>query len=468
MSSLQPLLNPAPASAAARASALAPFRIRSFRFQWPADLCTSWAFEMEVLILGWYVLIETGSVQLLVLFGALQYVGALLSPVFGVAGDRIGYRRLLYWSRALYALQAALIGLLAALHLLTPAYVLMITAVAGLIRPSDLMLRNSLIAQTMPPAQLLGALGLSRSTSDSARIAGALAGAGAVAAFGMVSAYVVVTLFYLTSFALSLGVAGRVAQAASAAPATAATVTTASTPGAPPDAARNAGPLAASGAVPSAQTPAPVLVTAWRDLRSAFHYVWHTPPLLGALTLAFLVNLLAFPFFNGLLPYVAKNIYGIGPAGLGTLVASFATGGLLGSILLGTNRLPVRAARTALIAGAVWFIAIFCFSQVTHLATGLVLLLCAGVAQNFCLTPIAAVMLRESAPAYRGRVMGMRILAIWGLPAGLLLSGPLIERAGFAATGALYSIIGIACTAAIALRWRAHLWRADAPGNARS
>ena len=43
-------------------AALAPFRVRSFRFQWPGDLATSWAFEMETLILGWYVLVETGSV----------------------------------------------------------------------------------------------------------------------------------------------------------------------------------------------------------------------------------------------------------------------------------------------------------------------------------------------------------------------------------------------------------------------
>ncbi len=169
---------------------------------------TSWAVEMEVLILGWYVLIETGSVQLLVLFGALQYAGSLLSPVFGVAGDRIGYRRLLYCTRALYALQAAVIGTLAALHLLTPVYVLVIAGVAGLIRPSDILLRNALIAQTLPPAQLLGALGLSRTTSDSARVGGALASAGAVAAFGMVPAYVVVTLLYVASFALSLGVPG--------------------------------------------------------------------------------------------------------------------------------------------------------------------------------------------------------------------------------------------------------------------
>ncbi len=211
-----------------------------------------------------------------------------------------------------------------------------------------------------------------------------------------------------------------------------------------------------------------MFVTAWRDLRLGVAYVWQKPPVLGALTLAFLVNLLAFPFLNGLLPYVAKNVYGIGPAGLGTLAASFAAGGLFGSILMGTNRLRMRAARTMLVAAAAWCILVFCFVQVTHLGTGIVLLVCIGIVHNFCLTPIAAVILRESAPEYRGRVMGMRILAIWGLPAGLLLSGPLIDGIGFAATGTLYAGVGLACTAAIALYWRAHLWRTDAAGNVRS
>ena len=39
-------------SDSARPSALAPFHVRNYRFQWPADLLTSWAFEMETLILG--------------------------------------------------------------------------------------------------------------------------------------------------------------------------------------------------------------------------------------------------------------------------------------------------------------------------------------------------------------------------------------------------------------------------------
>ena len=49
-------------SLTARVPALAPFQIRSFRFQWPADLLASWAFEMEGVILGWFVLVSTGSV----------------------------------------------------------------------------------------------------------------------------------------------------------------------------------------------------------------------------------------------------------------------------------------------------------------------------------------------------------------------------------------------------------------------
>ena len=83
-----------------RVPALAPFRIRSFRYQWPADLLASWAFEMEGVILGWFVLVETGSVLALAVFGSLQFLGTLISPAYGMVGDRIGYRNLLCLMRA--------------------------------------------------------------------------------------------------------------------------------------------------------------------------------------------------------------------------------------------------------------------------------------------------------------------------------------------------------------------------------
>src|SRR5437588_13100686 len=90
-------------------SMLAPFQVRSFRLRFRADLLTSWGLEMENLVLGWYILVETGSVLLLTLFWALQYLGTLLAPLIGMAGDRVGHRQVLCAMRACYAALALLI-----------------------------------------------------------------------------------------------------------------------------------------------------------------------------------------------------------------------------------------------------------------------------------------------------------------------------------------------------------------------
>ena len=82
------------------------------------------------------------------------------------------------------------------------------------------------------------------------------------------------------------------------------------------------------------------------------------------------------------------------------------------------------------------------------------------------LVPMSA-MLLHGAGAYRGRVMGMRMLAIYGLPIGLLSAGALIERIGFAQTATLYCSVGILLTLVIALHWRTALWPLHAPANAR-
>ena len=80
---------------------------------------------------------------------------------------------------------------------------------------------------------------------------------------------------------------------------------------------------------------------------------------------------------------------------------------------------------------------------------------------------MAVILLRVTEPAFRGRVMGVRMLAVYGLPVGLLLSGPLVEHASFAITGTVYSLLGIGFTLLIAVRWRAQLWNASAPANER-
>ena len=140
-------------------SALAPFRVRSFRFQWPADMATSWAFEMESLILGWYILVETKSVLMLAVFASLQFTGTLIGPMVGVMGDRIGHRNLLCIMRAIYALLAATLMILTFAGVLTPVHVFVIAALSGLVRPSDIGTRAAVVGDTMPGAQLMDQTG---------------------------------------------------------------------------------------------------------------------------------------------------------------------------------------------------------------------------------------------------------------------------------------------------------------------
>jgi predicted MFS family arabinose efflux permease len=411
---------------------LAAFRVRSFRFQWSADLLASWAFEMETLVLGWYIMVHTGSVLLLTAFASLQYVGTLAAPIFGVLGDRLDARAMLRVMRASYAALAALLACLALADLLSPVWVLVIATLAGVVRPNDLVMRNTLIGETIPPEHLMGALGLSRTTMDSARIAGSLAGASLSTVLGMGYTYLFVTGFYLMSLALTFGVSRR-----------------------PPV----AHPAASSR---PAFTPSP---SGWQDLTEGLVRVLRTPELLAMMLLAFLVNLTAYPVSSGLLPYAAQRIYRVDATGLGWLVASFALGGLAASVLTVVTGRPWRPARATLVGAATWYVVLLGFGQAGSLGPALAILLLAGFAQNIAMIAMAATLLGAAGAGFRGRVMGVRMLAVYGLPVGLLVSGLLIEQVGYRLTITLAAASGLLATVVIGLRWRASIWEPGPAGG---
>lgn len=381
---------------------------------------------METTILGWYIIVETGSVLLLTLFGSLQYAGTLLSPMFGVVGDRIGHRNLLCMMRAGYCLFATTIMTLAFTGVLSSTYVLIVAGCMGLVRPSDLVMRNALIGASMPPTALVSAASVMRTTMDSARIAGALTGAGLFAALGMGHAYLVIASLYAASFCLTLG------------------------------------------AYRGSKRETHRGLSAWRDLTDGFVYVWTTPAAVSAMALAVLVNLTAFPLTQGLLPYVASRIYRIDQQGLGLLIASFASGSLVGSITLSVAGRFIQPGRLMLMSIVVWYLLLVVFTLLPNAMAGMSALMLAGFAQSLGMVPMSVILLRTSDDRFRGRVMGVRMLAVYGLPLGLLLAGALIERIGFIPTIAIYCSTGIGLSLLIAFRWRAELWNVDGAANIRS
>jgi MFS family permease len=203
-----------------------------------------------------------------------------------------------------------------------------------------------------------------------------------------------------------------------------------------------------------------------RDLKEGIAYVWTTPRMRAAIWIAFLANLTAYPLSNGLLPYIAREIYGTNQTGLGYLSASFAGGSLVGSIVLSLIG-GIRVARLMIGATVMWYAALLLFAQMQSVPAAIACLVLAGFAQSLTMISIAVILMRTASEHFRGRVMGVRMLAIYSLPLGLMAAGSLIGEIGFAVTATLYAATGLALMLAIVLHWRADLWHVHAPANAK-
>ena len=362
---------------------------------------------MEGVILGWFVLVSTGSVLALAVFGSLQFLGTLISPVFGMVGDRIGNRNLLCLMRATYLAVATALAALFLAGLAAPVPVFALATIMGLVRPSDITLRNLLVGETMPASYLMRAMGVSRTTADSARVVGALSGAGLVAALGSGVAYVVVCVVYAASLALTFNVGIR--------------------------------RLRVVGEAPTQLSP-------MRALRQGFAYVWSTPDMRALMLLAFLMNFAAYPLVGSLLAYVAKDIYGLDQTGLGWLIACFAGGALAGL----DRHLDPRRAHPAgpHHAGR--------RRRVVHPQSRVLLDQRPAAGRD---RPVRRGLRPELLHDSHGGAAAARRRSAFSRPghgrahAGGLRHadrpfavGPLVERVGFAVTGSLFSLVGIVFT----------------------
>ena len=118
-----------------------------------------------------------------------------------------------------------------------------------------------------------------------------------------------------------------------------------------------------------------------------------------------------------------------------------------------------------LVAALVWHTVLLAFAQTTTATGGIIAMLLAGCAQSISMVTLAAMLLRTSDMAYRGRIMGVRMLATYSLPLGLLILGAMIGPIGFRATASMSALIGLVTIVLILVHWRSVLWPLEAPAN---
>ena len=174
--------------------------------------------------------------------------------------------------------------------------------------------------------------------------------------------------------------------------------------------------------------------------------------------LAFLVNLTVFPVSHGILPYVAKSVYEVDESGLSHLVAAYAFGALLGSITMVFVKLKKNPARFMIVNIFLMHVLIIIFAYIETKIGGQILLFFAGYIQSLAMISLVVTLLAIASEKFRGLVMGVRMMAVYGLPVGLMVSGYLIELLGYSWSVMLYGIIGLLLSASVATKWRNQIW----------
>jgi len=163
----------------------------------------------------------------------------------------------------------------------------------------------------------------------------------------------------------------------------------------------------------------------------------------------------------GVLPYSAREIFGLDETGLGRMIACFGTGALFGSILIAVTGGPLRRGRAVIVGILIWYGLLLAFGTASNVWLAYALLFAIGVAQGIAMVTMSIALLEAAGTAMRGRIMGVRMLAVYGLPIGLIASGQLVEHFGYHGMVLLYCGVGVLATLTIALVWRRDLMKDD-------
>jgi len=162
------------------------------------------------------------------------------------------------------------------------------------------------------------------------------------------------------------------------------------------------------------------------------------------------VNFVAFPLQFGLLPIFARDVFQVGAAGLGLLGTALGVGAVLGSVLMAWSGAVHHAGRRMLWGTTSWFALLVVFARTPAYTLALGVLVLMGMAQTLALTNMTVLLLGTSSSAIRGRIMGLRSLAVAPLLLGGIVAGAATSRVGAPLTTMGCAVLGLLITAGIA------------------
>ena len=384
---------------------------KGFAILWGSDLAVSSAEFLELFILSWYVLQKTESPTILGIYAALRFTGTLFAPLLGVLVDHFGLRRSFNLSRSIFFILSFILAVIFLLEEPSVLVILFMSALLGVMRSTDLITRQSVLTHMVSQGELQNAVALSRMGRDLTQIIVPIAAGFLLSSLGTEVTYLGVVILYALSVVLSLMIP---------------------------------------------KFPRIMFDTKsnmWGFFTEGLSYIKSYPFLIALLLIAFIVNLTAFPLNHALLAVISNSMFDTDATGFGIIMGGYSAGALLGSLWISYFSEMRRPSRLMVFGCIFWHVAIFSIAFSTYFYVSVSIVLLAGIFQSFSMVIMAMLILRYTSEDMRSRVLGVRQLAVYGLPLGLVISGFVSENFDVVAALIGNAVVGLLLLAFVLITW---------------
>lgn len=382
---------------------------RNFALFFTGQLFSRIGMWMQRTAVIWVVYTVTHSAFMIgVATFAEQFPSFLFSIRGGIIADKYDRYKVLLITQSLSALQAIILTVFAFMGNYNIPLILSLSVFLGIVNAYDVPVRQSLINEIIENRDdLPNAVALNSSLNNMARLAGPALAGFVLARFG--------ADYCFLSNAISF--------------------------------------VAVIGAIMMMKLPANISrghqLKSKGNFKDAIHYLSDNKNIGMVILIAALSSFLVLPYIT-LLPVYAKVIFKGDAATYGWLNAAIGIGALAGSFYLASLPATANFRKTLLVNTFLVGISLLLFAYISNLYAGLLFIMISGFGSIMQSSIIMTIVQRDTAEKFRGRIISMIAMAIFGmLPLGSLLVGYLAPILGSANTifiqGILGLIIGIVC-----------------------
>ena len=383
----------------------AALKVPAFAWYWTGQLISGTGTWSQAIAQSWLVLDLTHSAVDLGTITMLQFLPILaFALVGGVVADRVGRRRLLVITQVALTVQAIILGVLVASHVVTLWEIGLLALALGATNALNNPAQQAFVPELVGRDLLADAVALNSVQFNTARMLGGAVGGLAIATWGIDGALYLNAASFLPIIVI----------------------------------------LATIHPAYGADHPTASGRSVYGDLRRGLSYALHAASVRQVLVLFAVIGLLGFNW-QVAVPLLARFVLHRSATGFGDLMAAIGAGSLAGAVVLARDR---RATETRLAIGGVALGLDLVALGFTHSYPVSLLLLGLGGVAGIVTSITANTRLQLLTPdRLRGRVMGIYVLLMGGTtPIGAFVLG---ELAGHLGTGVALIIFGATTAVAV-------------------